>query len=144
MKITVIIGFLTVLAFALCTSQPIMAQSASAETPPPAKIIVPLGKNLVLGLPEIGTRTPDTIRVFVRGQVNRPGIYYFPPGVTVSTAIERAGGLTQFATWSVSFVLRPIDAEQAEIIKFPRKPKPADLNVPLKEDDRLCLAEILD
>ncbi|BAP55096.1 protein involved in polysaccharide export [Thioploca ingrica] len=47
-------------------------------------------------------------KVFVNGEVQKPGGYAFEPGLTVEKAIALAGGFTEFASaqWSKIFILR--------------------------------------
>jgi polysaccharide biosynthesis/export protein len=45
-------------------------------------------------------------RVYVIGEVTRPGAYPVLPGMTILQAISSAGGLTQFANGKKIFVMR--------------------------------------
>ncbi len=151
MKIVLRIGFLALLVSLLCPSQQTIAQSASAESTPLARVIVALKDYpFFSGLPEISTRTQGSIRVVVIGRVKRPGIYYLPQGATVNVAVEAAGGFsTEFARWSASGILRPINAERAEKIGFPlQHTKRSEPELPLREEvslqegDRVFIGEL--
>ena len=128
----------------LCLLQRSAAQGASPESTPPAKVIVPLKNEPSLNRTELAKRPEGTIRVLVYGQVKQPNVYFMPPAATVHDAIEDAGGLTEFATWNMSYVLHPIDNERAEKIKFTLKKKSSDLEMLLKEGDRVYLGELVD
>ena len=53
-------------------------------------------------------------RVYVIGEVTRPGAYPVLPGMTILQAISSAGGLTQFANSKRIFLMRNEDRMQAK------------------------------
>jgi len=53
-------------------------------------------------------------RVYVIGEVTRPGAYSVLPGMTILQAISRAGGLTQFANGKKIFLMRNENHIQAK------------------------------
>lgn len=53
-------------------------------------------------------------RVYVIGEVTRPGAYPLLPGMTILQAISSAGGLTQFANSKKIFLMREEDHTQAK------------------------------
>ncbi len=53
-------------------------------------------------------------RVYVIGEVTRPGAYPVLPGMTILQAISSAGGLTQFANSKKIFLMRNEDRTQAK------------------------------
>lgn len=57
-------------------------------------------------LPVHGPARPGAIRVIVLGEVYNPGIYHLAGKPTVKDAISAAGGLTEWAVWRFSRVIR--------------------------------------
>ena len=53
-------------------------------------------------------------RVYVIGEVTRPGAYSVLPGMTILQAISSAGGLTQFANGKKIFLMRNENHIQAK------------------------------
>ena len=53
-------------------------------------------------------------KVYVTGEVTRPGAYPVLPGMTILQAISSAGGLTQFANSKKIFLMRTEDRVQAK------------------------------
>jgi polysaccharide biosynthesis/export protein len=51
-------------------------------------------------------------RVYILGEVTRPGAYPLLPGMTVLQALSSAGGFTQFANEKKMYVLRRVNGNQ--------------------------------
>lgn len=81
-------------------------------------------------------------RVYVIGEVTRPGAYPVLPGMTILQAISSAGGLTQFANSKKIFLMRNEDRTQA---KYPFSYKEvldgrkADENLMVKSGDTIVV-----
>jgi polysaccharide export outer membrane protein len=81
-------------------------------------------------------------RVYVLGEVTRPGAYALSPGMTVLQAISSAGGLTQYANGKKIFVMRTENQRQS---KYPFNYKDvldgrkAEENVALKAGDTVVV-----
>ena len=88
---------------------------------------------VTVGVTEINSR-----RVYVTGEVTRPGAFPLLPNMTVLQALSSSGGFSQFAKLKSIYVLRTEDGKQ---VKHPfnykevvsgRKP---ELNIPLQPGD---------
>ncbi|PWT85566.1 MAG: sugar transporter [Proteobacteria bacterium] len=81
-------------------------------------------------------------RIYVMGEVTRPGAYPLLPGMTILQAISSAGGLTQFANSKKIFLLRTENKTQN---KYPFSYKDvldgrrAEQNLPLKAGDTVVV-----
>ena len=81
-------------------------------------------------------------RVYVTGEVTRPGAYPVLPGMTILQAITSAGGLTQFANGKKIFLMRNENGIQA---KYPFSYKDvldgrrAEENLPVKAGDTVVV-----
>jgi polysaccharide biosynthesis/export protein len=81
-------------------------------------------------------------RVFIIGEVLRPGAFPLLPGMTVLQALSSAGGFTQFASLGKIYVLRNENGKQA---KYPFNYKAAingkqvDQNFTLKAGDQIVV-----
>jgi polysaccharide export outer membrane protein len=81
-------------------------------------------------------------RVYVMGEVTRPGAYPVLPGMTILQAISSAGGLTQFANTKKIFLMRDENHTQA---KYPFSYKEvldgrkADQNLTVKAGDTIVV-----
>jgi polysaccharide biosynthesis/export protein len=81
-------------------------------------------------------------KVYVMGEVTRPGAYPVLPGMTILQAISSAGGLTQFANTKKIFLMRNEDHVQA---KYPFSYKDvldgrkAEENLPVKAGDTIVV-----
>ncbi|MGH9683838.1 MAG: polysaccharide biosynthesis/export family protein [Candidatus Acidiferrales bacterium] len=53
-------------------------------------------------------------RIYVIGQVMRPGAYPLLPGMTILQALSSAGGFAQFANEKKVFLLRSVDGKQTK------------------------------
>ena len=119
MRTTFLVGLTAVIASVLCPCQSSRAQDGPVQASPPARVIVSLSSHPVpTGLAEFGTRGDKAIRVTVYGQVNRPGIYYFPPGASVRDALREAQGLQRLFWWGNSYLVRPTNESHGELISF--------------------------
>lgn len=54
-------------------------------------------------------------RVYVTGEVTRPGAFQLLPNMTVLQALTSAGGFTQFAKTKGIYVLRSVDGKQVKL-----------------------------
>jgi polysaccharide biosynthesis/export protein len=81
-------------------------------------------------------------RVYILGEMTRPGAYPLLPGMTVLQALSSAGGFTPFASLKKIYVLRSEGGKQE---KFPFnykevvKGKSADQNIVLKAGDQIVV-----
>jgi polysaccharide biosynthesis/export protein len=81
-------------------------------------------------------------RVYILGEMARPGAYPLLPGMTVLQALSSAGGFTQFANQKKIYVLRNEDGKQ---MKFPFnykevvKGNKAEQNIVLKAGDQIVV-----
>lgn len=81
-------------------------------------------------------------RVYVTGEVTRPGAYPLLPGMTILQAITSAGGLTQFANSKKIFLMRNENHIQT---KYPFSYKEvldgrkAEQNLPVKAGDTIVV-----
>jgi polysaccharide export outer membrane protein len=81
-------------------------------------------------------------RVYVTGEVTRPGAYPVLPGMTILQAITSAGGLTQFANGKKIFLMRDenhIQTKYAFHYKEVLDGRKADENVPVKAGDTIVV-----
>lgn len=81
-------------------------------------------------------------RVYIMGEVNRPGAFPMLPNMTVLQALSSAGGFTQFANLKGIYVLRSADGKQhrfpfsyKDVIKGQR----AEQNIVLKPGDTIVV-----
>jgi polysaccharide export outer membrane protein len=81
-------------------------------------------------------------RVYVMGEVQRPGTYPILPGMTVLQAISSAGGLTQYANMKKILVLRT-DHQAQNKIAFNYKDvvdgRHPEQNIPVKPGDTVVV-----
>ena len=81
-------------------------------------------------------------RVYILGEMTRPGAYPLLPGMTVLQALSSAGGFTQFASLKKIYVLRSEGGKQE---KFPFnykevvKGKNTEQNIVLKAGDQIVV-----
>jgi polysaccharide export outer membrane protein len=86
--------------------------------------------------------TINSQRVYIVGEVMRPGTYPLLPGMTVLQALSSAGGFTQFANTKNIYVLRQENGKQ---VKFPFnfkdavKGKKPEQNIGLKTGDTIII-----
>jgi polysaccharide export outer membrane protein len=85
-------------------------------------------------------REINSQRVYLLGEVTRPGAFPLLPGMTVLQALSSAGGFTQFANLKKIYVLRVENGKQE---KFPFNYKHAlespEQNIPLKAGDTIVV-----
>lgn len=81
-------------------------------------------------------------RVFIMGEVSRPGAYPLLHGATVLQALSASGGFTQFANTKKIYILRIVDGKQ-EKYPFDYKAvvsgKRPDLNMLVKAGDTIVV-----
>src|ERR1700722_789410 len=81
-------------------------------------------------------------RIYILGEVSRPGAYVMIPGMTVLQALSNGGGLTQFANRSKIYVLRQENGKQVHLLfnyKDVLSGKRNDENIPLKSGDTIVV-----
>lgn len=81
-------------------------------------------------------------RIYVLGEVTRPGAYPLLPGMNVLQAISASGGFTMFANTKKVYVLRKQDGKQVKLpfnYKDVINGKNTDQNVPLKAGDQIVV-----
>ena len=81
-------------------------------------------------------------RVYVTGEVTRPGAYPVLPGMTILQAITSAGGLTQFANSKKIFLMRDenhIQTKYAFSYKEVLDGRKAEENLPVKAGDTIVV-----
>jgi polysaccharide export outer membrane protein len=81
-------------------------------------------------------------RIYILGEVSRPGAYVMIPGMTVLQALSNGGGLTQFANRSKIYVLRQENGKQEKHFfnyKDVLSGKRNDENIPLKSGDTIVV-----
>jgi len=86
--------------------------------------------------------TINSQRVYIMGEVNRPGAYPLLPGMTILQALSSGGGFTQYASTKKIYLLRVVDGKQ-ERYPFNYKDviagKHAEQNIPLKAGDTIVV-----
>jgi polysaccharide export outer membrane protein len=86
--------------------------------------------------------TMNSQRVYILGEVNRPGAYPLLPGMTILQALSSGGGFTQYANTKKIYLLRQVNGKQE---KYPFNYKDAvagrhaEQNVPLKAGDTIVV-----
>jgi len=81
-------------------------------------------------------------RVFMVGEMNRPGAYPLLAGMTVLQALSNAGGFTQFANLKNIYVLREENGKQMKYafnFKDVVKGKKPEQNITLKTGDTIVI-----
>jgi polysaccharide biosynthesis/export protein len=81
-------------------------------------------------------------RVYILGEMTRPGAYPLLPGMTVLQALSSAGGFTIFANSKKIYVLRNEGGKQEKLpfnYKEVVKGKNADQNIVLKAGDQIVV-----
>jgi polysaccharide export outer membrane protein len=81
-------------------------------------------------------------RVYILGEMTRPGAYPLLPGMTVLQALSSAGGFTPFANTKKIYVLRSESGKQEKFLfnyKAVVKGKNADQNIVLKAGDQIVV-----
>src|SRR5258707_10087811 len=81
-------------------------------------------------------------RVYVMGEVTRPGAYPVLPGMTILQAITSAGGLTQFANGKKIFLIRDENHIQTKHLfnyKEVLDGRKAEENLPVKAGDTIVV-----
>jgi polysaccharide biosynthesis/export protein len=81
-------------------------------------------------------------RVYILGEVTRPGAYPLLPGMTVLQALSSAGGFTQFANEKKMYVLRRVNGNQEKYFfnyKDVLNGKRAEQNIALKAGDTIVV-----
>jgi polysaccharide export outer membrane protein len=84
----------------------------------------------------------NSLRVFVTGEVTRPGIYPLLPNMTVLQALTSCGGFTQFANVKKIYVLRLEDGKQVKLpvnYKSLVSAKKPEENITLKSGDTIVV-----
>ncbi len=83
-----------------------------------------------------------TVRVYVLGEVNRPGMYELEKTYNLLDAIGAAGGYTKYATWKKVYIVRK-DAGIYQVANLEQLLKKGDLsqNYALNEGDLVYLGK---
>ncbi|MCB9730970.1 MAG: SLBB domain-containing protein [Deltaproteobacteria bacterium] len=81
---------------------------------------------------------PEGLVVYVAGQVGQPGALPFRKGMTITQAINEAGGLTSLARTRKVFVLR--DGKRLEV-KLGRILRGREIDFELRPDDQVFIGE---
>jgi len=77
-------------------------------------------------------------RIYVNGEVNKPGVYQLLPNMTVLQALSGSGGFTQFAKVKSLYILRNVNGKPTRIpfnYKEAIKGKEAEQNIELQPGD---------
>ncbi|MGA8223991.1 MAG: polysaccharide biosynthesis/export family protein [Candidatus Acidiferrales bacterium] len=86
--------------------------------------------------------TMNSQRVYIMGEVNRPGAYPLLPGMTILQALSSGGGFTQYANTKKIYLLRLVDGKQ-EKYSFNYKDaiagRHAEQNLPLRPGDTIVV-----
>lgn len=86
--------------------------------------------------------TMNSQRVYMLGEVGRPGAYPLLPGMTILQALSSGGGFTQYANTKKIYLLRQVNGKQ-EKYPFNYKDaiagKHAEQNIPLKAGDTIVV-----
>jgi polysaccharide export outer membrane protein len=88
---------------------------------------------VTVGVTEINSR-----RVYVTGEVTKPGAFALLPNMTVLQALSSSGGFSQFAKLKAIYVLRTEDGKQVKHpfnYKAVVSGKKPELNIPLQPGD---------
>ncbi len=86
--------------------------------------------------------TINSQRVYILGEVSRPGAFPLLPSMTVLQALSSAGGFTQFAKEKGIYVLRTEDGKQVKLpfnYKEVINGKKTDQNIVLKAGDTIVV-----
>jgi hypothetical protein len=87
-------------------------------------------------LPNFGQPGAGVIRVPVCPEVKRPGVYFLPKGSVVGDAIKAAQGLTDFANWKFSSLIRTQNGTEVDRVRFHKgKERVEDEQSPLYDGD---------
>jgi polysaccharide biosynthesis/export protein len=91
---------------------------AAGRTPMELSGIISEGLKKYINNPQVTVSVSaiNSRRVYVTGEVTKPGAYPLLPGMTVLQALTSAGGFTQFANIKATYVLRMQEGKQT---KFP-------------------------
>ena len=86
--------------------------------------------------------TINSQRVYIMGEMNRPGAYPLLPGMTILQALSSGGGFTQYANTKKIYLLRVVEGKQE---KYPFNYKDAiagkhvEQNIDLKAGDTIVV-----
>jgi len=86
--------------------------------------------------------TTNSQRIYIVGEMMRPGTYPLLPGMTVLQALSNAGGFTQFASTKNIYVLRQENEKQVKLpfnFKEVIKGKRTEQNISLKTGDTIIV-----
>jgi polysaccharide export outer membrane protein len=107
-----------------------------------SQITVGLGKFMNSPQVTVIVTAVSSQRIYILGEVMRPGAYVMIPGMTVLQAISNGGGLTQFANRKKIYVLRNENGKQEkhffnynDVIKLGR----TDEDIQLKSGDTIVV-----
>ncbi len=103
---------------------------------------IPLIPGDIIYIPHASKLDQASIKIYVEGQVVRPGVYEYQPGLTALSACIMAGGFDKYAAISRARIVRMVNNKQ-KIIKIDLKEisKGKVKDVPMKPGDRLHIPE---
>lgn len=89
---------------------------AAGLTPPELASVIAEGLKKYITNPQVtvGVTEINSRRVYVTGEVTKPGAFPLLPGMTVLQALTSSGGFTQFAKVKGIYVLRTEDGKQVK------------------------------
>jgi protein involved in polysaccharide export with SLBB domain len=85
-------------------------------------------------------------RIDITGEVKRPGIYGYEPGLTVKELIAKANGVTDDAYLNMAFITRKVENKVPQILGFNLGEllKGNIQDVPLQKNDSVVIAKLMD
>jgi len=117
---------------------------AAGLTPMELAAVISDGLKKYINNPQVtvSVSTINSRRVYVTGEVNKPGAFSLLPNMTVLQALTSAGGFTQFAKIKSVYVLRVEGGKQTKIpfnYKTVIEGKKAEENVELQSGDTVVV-----
>jgi polysaccharide export outer membrane protein len=96
----------------------------------------------IIYIPHSSNLDQAVSKIYVEGQVKKPGVYDFHPGMTAMTACIMAGGFDKYAAISRTKIIRTTDDSQKIIkINLEKVTKGAISDVPIQPGDRIHIPE---
>ena len=84
--------------------------------------------------------TPNTINVFINGNISNTGLQTLPKGISLNNAIATSGGLASFAG-NIEFIrLNNFNKSKKRIIKYDITAKKGSFNNPILQNDDIIFA----
>ena len=112
-----VFGIMTILttlgSFVFYTNQPDPPPLAITPIEATPTVTIAIAEAVITDTPTPQpTNTPQPLRVYVTGQVNRPDVYYLPPGSIIKDAIALAGGPTDTADLTIVNLAQELQDQQ--------------------------------